>query len=156
MRALIAALAAAALGVAAIPAEVARADGHGSGIAKVYESDDSFEDTRDALVDVIIDRGLVITYHAYVSNMLERTSEAVGASGSRLDNGEGLFFCQAGLTHELLEESKHNIVLCPYVVYVYEEDSEVYLSYRRSGGKAGSGGAKLDAYLDGLVREALE
>ncbi len=149
------ALAVAAIAGAAAPA---LAEGMKRGDAVVHKTHESFEDTRDNVVDAVIDRGMVVTYHAYIANMLERTSDAVGAGSSKIEEGEGIFFCQASLTHDLLKESLHNIVHCPYAIYIYEgeDDDDVYVAYRKAGRNAGPAARKVDAMLAEIVEEALD
>ena len=122
----------------------------------VRQSPYSYEDTRDEIIDAVISRGLVVSYHSHISDMLERTSDAVG-NGSNIASAEGIFFCQAALTHELLQEDIHNIVNCPYGVYIYQgkDDGAVNVSYRKVEGDSPAV-EQVNALLADIVQQVIE
>lgn len=132
-----------------------------------YSKKAKFETVRDDLKDAIINRGYVVDFVGHFNAMMTRTAEAVGsvtASGkSPYSNAQYMQFCAAQLTHEAIQADTQNIANCPYIVFVYEiayEPGIVHVGYRRPA--PGSNKAsrmvnkKIDALLDGIVKEAIK
>lgn len=127
------------------------------GSAIVTTTDKSFKDARESLVFAIEGRGLVISYVSHASDMLSRTAEAVGVSDPVYDQAEILLFCKADLSHTLVAENPHDLVLCPYGIAVYTlagNPDQAFYSYRNPVGTS-------DAYqpvvelLNSIIEEAL-
>ena len=123
----------------------------------VIQSPHSYEDTRDQAEEAIIERGLVLTYHAYISDMLERTADVSGDPAPAFAHAEGFFFCQVSISHDLLHEDIHNIAHCPNGIYVYQgRDSDtVHVSYRRLDGDSDTI-AKVNDLLEQIAQQAVE
>jgi hypothetical protein len=99
----------------------------------VYPTKGAYLDVRADLVDAIESRGLVVSYIAHTANMLQRTSDAVGAIDRTYDYGDTLLFCSAELTHKLTAANPHHMPLCPYSISAYVlagEPGIVYLAIR--------------------------
>lgn len=98
----------------------------------------SFEDTRDAVVMAIENRGLVISYISHIGDMLERTGVDVGASRRVYGQAQIVEFCSARLSRQMVERDPHNIVFCPFAISVYTLPGEpgTWVSYRRPSGAA--------------------
>jgi len=98
-----------------------------------------FEDTRDAVVMAIENRGLVINYVSHIADMLQRTGADIGASRQIFAKAEIIEFCSAKLSRQMMEADPHNIVLCPFAISIYTlpgEPNATWLSYRKPQGSA--------------------
>lgn len=99
----------------------------------------SFEDTREAIVMAIENRGLVINYVSHIGDMLERTGADIGASRKVFAQAEIIEFCSARLSRQMMEIDPHNIVLCPFAISIYTlpgDTRSTWVAYRRPGGQA--------------------
>ena len=99
----------------------------------------SFEDTRDAVVMAIENRGLVINYVSHIADMLQRTGADIGASRQIFAKAEIIEFCSAKLSRQMMEADPHNIVLCPFAISIYTlpgEPNATWVSYRKPQGSA--------------------
>ena len=99
----------------------------------------SFDDTKDAIVLAIENRGLVINYTSHLADMLARTGADIGATRQIYGKAEIIEFCSAGLSRKMLEIDPHNIVLCPFAIAIYTlpgDTSGTWISYRQPSGPA--------------------
>ncbi|HHJ20153.1 MAG TPA: DUF302 domain-containing protein [Gammaproteobacteria bacterium] len=129
------------------------------GMAKVYSVKSDFESAKDALLDAIQGRGMVVSYTSHADAMLGRTAGAVGATELVYKHAEILLFCKADLSHNLVAASPHNIVMCPYSIAVYETKDEpgvVYYSYRSADDSKIPAVKLIQKLLDSVVNEAIE
>jgi len=152
-----------ALGIAASSADAASQLGY-----KSLQKKGSFEGVEFELKDAIVNRGFTIDYIGHLGAMLERTSEAVGSTtelGGKSPYKHAKFyqFCSAKLTHEVVSANPLNIAICPYVVFIFELDSNpgtIHVGYRRpiAGPSAVVKKAvdKVEALLDEIVSEAAQ
>lgn len=100
---------------------------------QIFSTIATFEDAKDDLLMAIEDKGLVVSYTSHAKLMFDRTKNVTGAKIPVYDNGEIILFCKADLSHDLVEENPHNIILCPYAIAIYvlhTEPERVYLSFR--------------------------
>ncbi len=91
---------------------------------------------REAVVEVIESRGLVVNGVLPVGRMLERTAGDLGKTGGSPVNAEIIQFCSARLAWRLVEEDPAQIALCPFSIVLYavgREAGKVFLSYRSPG-----------------------
>ena len=98
-----------------------------------------FEDTRDAVVMAIENRGLVINYVSHIADMLQRTGADIGASRQIFAQAEIIEFCSAKLSRQMMEADPHNIVLCPFAISIYTLPGDpdiAWISYRKPQGSA--------------------
>lgn len=98
-----------------------------------------FEDTRDAIVMAIENRGLVINYVSHIADMLQRTGADIGASRQIFAKAEIIEFCSAKLSRQMMEADPQNIVLCPFAISIYTlpgETNTTWVSYRKPQGGA--------------------
>ena len=94
-----------------------------------------FDDCRDALLDEIAGRGIVLTFHAHVSDMLARTAAATGTAAPVYRNAEIVGFCKADVSAAMLAANPDNIAHCPQAIMVYEladESGIIRIAYRKS------------------------
>lgn len=115
----------------------------------------SFEDTREAIVMAIENRGLVINYVSHIGDMLERTGIDMGASRRIYGQAQIVEFCSAHLSRQMMELDPHNIVLCPFAMSIYTLPGEpgTWVSYRRPTGAA----ARLaEPLLKAIAAEAMQ
>ncbi len=127
---------------------------------KTYSTKSNFDDVTADVEDAIINRGFVIDYHGFISDMLKRTRKDVGGSKEIFKEAEYYQFCSAKLSREMMEVDPLNIGYCPYIIHVFEtamEPGVVHVGYRPIDG-SGTGDAKealeaIDKLLHGIVRD---
>jgi hypothetical protein len=133
---------------------------------KALKKKAKFADVEFDLKDAIVNRGLVIDYEGFLGKMLSRTEQAVGGgSGAKSPYRKAKYFqfCSAKLTHDVVSANPLNISICPYVVFIFELESEpgtIHVGYRRpfAGPSAATRKAvdKVEALLLAIVTEAAE
>ena len=130
-------------------------------VAKIYEKRGAFEEVRQDVADAIINRGFVIDYTARIGDMLRRTAKDLGAEKEVYTAAEAVHFCSAKLSREMVEADPANIVLCPYILVVYElagKPGIIYVAYRRMPvGKSEQGKkalAEVERVLDEIASKA--
>ncbi|WP_153129970.1 DUF302 domain-containing protein [Dechloromonas hortensis] len=114
----------------------------------------SFEETREAIVLGIENRGLVVNYTAHIADMLARTGADLGTNRPVFAKAEIIEFCSAGLSRRMMEADPHNIVLCPFSIAVYAlpgETAHTWVAYRKPQGKAAPA---IEALLGEIAGEA--
>lgn len=114
----------------------------------------SFEETKDAVVLAIENRGLVINYTAHMADMLARTGADLGATRQIFGQAEVIEFCSASLSRKMLEIDPHNIVLCPFAIAIYTlpgDSAGTWVGYRRPPGAAA---ALVEPLLRDIATEA--
>ncbi len=130
---------------------------------RLYTVAGSFEDVRDDVEMAITDRGMKINNVSHIGNMLARTGKDIGASKQIFEQAEALEFCSAVVSRRMMEADPHNIVFCPYIIYVYTlpgEKNRVYVAYRRPPrvGSAESRAAleTVEKLLQGIIADAIQ
>ena len=116
--------------------------------------DTNFDDTRDAIVSAIENRGLVINNISHLGDMLKRTGADLGATRQIFRQAEIIQFCSAVLSRRMMEADPHDIVLCPFSIAVYTlpgEQGGTWVAYRRPPGAAA---AIIDPLLSEIAAEA--
>lgn len=101
---------------------------------KRFQTRGEFNEVKEFLLQSIAGKGIKISSTSYISNMLQRTREDVGANKDIFKNAEAIGFCSARLSREMMETNPHNIVFCPYTIVIYElavKPGTIYLGYRR-------------------------
>lgn len=102
-------------------------------VTRVVE-DGVFAETLLMVKEGIVGRGINISNTLQSADMLERTGPAFGIDKPLLKNGEMVEFCSARISHDLIQADINNIVLCPFVISVYEltaEPGRIYMSFRK-------------------------
>lgn len=120
-----------------------------------YETSTAFKDVAADLEDAIINRGYVIDHHSYVSDMLKRTADDVGATKTLYRDAEFMQFCSAVVSRAAMEADIDNIAYCPYVLFVYEAEANpgtVVVGFRRL--PAGDGRDQVNTLLEEIAKEA--
>jgi uncharacterized protein (DUF302 family) len=128
-----------------------------------YSKQAKFEDVRDDLRLAIEGKGLVIDYHSFVNQMIERTGKDLGSTRKVYVDAQAFVFCSAALSRKMMEADAANAAMCPYSVMVYataQEPDKVFVTYRRPWRPDGSAASKaalkeVEALLDGIARTAL-
>lgn len=132
-----------------------------------FEKQGNFADVFQDLSDAIINRGFVIDFVGHVDTMLERTSDvskSVTETGSRTPylNAKYIQFCSAKLTHEAVSANPYNVVICPHVIFAFEDKTKpgrIVVGYRRPvpgpSRLSKRAFAKVDDVLMGIINEAL-
>jgi len=120
-----------------------------------------FADIKAFLTSAIEEHGLTISHISHVSDMLQRTGEAVGDTTAIYRQAEAVEFCSATLSREMMQANPHNIVFCPFSILIYElanSPGTTYLAYRRPfyhvEGKNESPQHKIDELLSGIIEDA--
>lgn len=114
----------------------------------------NFDETREAIVMAIENRGLVVNYVSHIGDMLARTGADIGASRQVFTRAEIIEFCSASLSRQMMEIDPHNIVLCPFAISIYTlpgDAATTWVSYRRPGGPASS---LVEPLLQAITEEA--
>lgn len=101
----------------------------------VYETDSTFHDLRNGVLDAITEQGMRVAFEADSKHMLDRTGRDLGyKDGSVYDTGaEIIEFCKADLSHELSQANPHYISFCPFAIAVYDlkdKPGKAYISFR--------------------------
>jgi uncharacterized protein (DUF302 family) len=125
-------------------------------VAKIYEKRGAFEDVRQDVADAIINRGFVIDYTARIGEMLRRTGKDLGAEKEVYTAADAIHFCSAKLSREMVEADPANIVLCPYILVVYElagKPGIVHVAYRRMPVAPSERGKKALAGIEKVLDE---
>ena len=99
----------------------------------VFKTRGDFQDVRDSVVMAIEGKGLRITHHNMIADMLERTGKDLGTTRKIYDYAEQFEFCSATVSRKMLEVDPHAMVLCPYIISVYKipDDPNIYIAYRK-------------------------
>ncbi len=128
-----------------------------------YSKKAKFEDVRDDLKLAIEGKGLVVDYHSFINQMIERTGKDVGSTRKIYVDVQAFVFCSAALSRKTMEADPANAAMCPYSITVYAtavEPDKVFVAYRRPWRSDGSAASKaalreVEALLDGIARTAL-
>ena len=87
--------------------------------------------------NAVAGHGIKINNISYIGKMLKRTAKDLGATEEIFHDAVAIEFCSATLSRNMMQTNPHNIVFCPYIIYVYtlpEQPETVYVSYRRLDG----------------------
>lgn len=92
-----------------------------------------FAEVRDAVQMAIEGQGLNINHTNQIAGMLERTGKDLGATRKVYAHAEQFEFCSAKLSRAMMEADPHAIVMCPYIVSVYQlpDSPEVHIAFRK-------------------------
>jgi len=128
-----------------------------------YSKKAKFQDVRDDLKLAIESKGLVIDYHAFINQMIERTGKDVGSTRKVYVDVQAFVFCSAALSRKMMEADPANAAMCPYSITVYATASDpdkIVVAYRRpwrpDGSPASQAALKeVAALLDAIARTAL-
>ena len=102
-----------------------------------YKIEDSFENVKMDIENAVAGHGIKINNISYIGKMLKRTAKDLGATEEIFHDAVAIEFCSATLSRNMMQTNPHNIVFCPYIIYVYtlpEQPETVYVSYRRLDG----------------------
>jgi uncharacterized protein (DUF302 family) len=128
-----------------------------------YAVKGDFNDTKAFLTSTIEGRGIKISSVLHISDMLQRTGEAVGDTTPIYKHAEAIEFCSASLSRQMMLANPHNIVFCPFSILIYElanSPGTIYLAYRRPfdrlEGKTDASRTKIDELLRGIVEETVK
>ena len=128
----------------------------------VFTTTGNFDDVKTYITDEIKNRGLVVNNISHIGNMLERTGKDMGIGKKIYIKAEALEFCSATISRKMMEADPHNIVMCPYIIFIYvlpNEAEKVYISYRRpvaDGSPAVKESLKgVEDLLQGIIKDAL-
>lgn len=127
----------------------------------IYSKQGQFEEVRDALGEALTNRGLVVSYHARIGEMLARTGKDIGADRVVYRHAEAFEFCSAALSRALMEADPTAIAYCPFTVFVYElpaSPGKIHVGYRPppTDNAIAKPGRAIRQLLDELAREAVK
>lgn len=121
-----------------------------------------FRDINDSVKQAIEGRGIHIAHTLPVSDMLNRTGDDYGIEEDVFIHAETVEFCDARLSHELVQENPENILLCPFTISIYvlkNDPDHVHLSYRRPFALPDDDSRsliqKMVQLMDGVISEAI-
>lgn len=92
-----------------------------------------FKEVRDVVRQAIEGRGINIAHILSASDMLNRTGEDYGIKENVFIQAETVEFCDARISHHLVQANPENILLCPFILSIYvltTDPDHVHLSYR--------------------------
>lgn len=123
-------------------------------LAQQYWVQRDYSEVRAAVVDAIESEGLVLGNVLPFSEMLARTAEAVGRTGSPLLHAEVLQFCSARIAWQLVEESPAQLALCPmsFAISQVAPGQLILLSWRLPQGNS-PGQRQVRALYRGLLKK---
>ena len=128
-----------------------------------YRVTAEFSELEAFLKDAIAEQGIKISNISHIGNMLARTGQDIGSAKPVYRHGKAIEFCSAKLSRLMLESNPHDIIFCPYIIYIYElstEPNQVYLAYRRlrynTGNAANPVFAQIEALLDEIIANVSE
>jgi uncharacterized protein (DUF302 family) len=122
----------------------------------------SYNDTLQAVKQIIEGRGINIAHTLPPSEMLQRTGPAFGITQPVLKDGEIIEFCSAKISHQLILANPENISLCPFTVSVYvlnADPGNVRLTFRKPFVIDDASREAVDAMTElvrGIIDEAAE
>lgn len=130
---------------------------------KRYTAFGDFDGIKAFLISAIEDRGIKINNISHISNMLQRTGADVGDTKVIYSHAEAIEFCSAALSRQMMRANPHNIVFCPYIVFIYEladDTGTIFLAYRRPfyrlGDENDASLSKVDELLSNIIEEVVE
>lgn len=100
----------------------------------VYTAKGDFGFIRDSVAAAVEGKGLKINHFNKISEMLDNTGGAVGDTQKIYLNAEQMEFCSATLSRQMLGADPHSLVMCPYIISVYNlptDPNTIYVSYRK-------------------------
>lgn len=129
---------------------------------RLFSVEGDYVDVREDLELAITERGMIINNVSHIGKMLARTRKDVGAGKQVFIEAEALEFCSSVISRRMMEADPHNIVFCPYIIYVYvipNEKNRVYVAYRQPS-IVGSPASKkalqgVEALLQGIVADVV-
>jgi len=78
-----------------------------------------------------------INFNSYVIvhelNLAKSTKAVADALGEKVvvKNGINLLICKTSFTLEMHQENIHNMIFCPMVISIYEDETSNYISFRK-------------------------
>lgn len=113
---------------------------------------------RDALVEAVEAKGLVLDPPSRFGEMLKRTGPDLGMGASVYEQAEVFHFCSARIAWTLAQEDPRNAAMCPLSIALYALPPQpgkaptVYATYRAPG-DATPGQRQAEALLRAIVAD---
>jgi len=108
-------------------------DGRAQAHMKHYSVTGTFDDVLEYIKLAISEKGIKINTIAHIAEMLERTGKDVGATKQVYLHGQAVEFCSATISRAMMEADPHQIIYCPYIIYIYvlpDKPETVHVAYR--------------------------
>ena len=124
-------------------------------LVTTHEVEGAFADVAADLEDAIVNRGYLIDYRGHIGDMLKRTASDVGSEKQLYRDAQFVQFCSAVVSRRAMEADIGNIAFCPYILFVYEAESDpgtVVVGFRRL--PEGDGRDEVNALLEEIASEA--
>jgi len=99
-----------------------------------YKIEDSFENVKLDIEAAVAAQGIKINNISYIGKMLKRTAKDLGATQEIFHDAVAIEFCSATVSRNMMQTNPHNIIFCPYIIYIYAlplKPDTVYVAYRR-------------------------
>lgn len=129
----------------------------------VYTAKGDFGFIRDSVAAAVEGKGLKINHFNKISEMLDNTSAAVGDTKKIYLNAEQMEFCSATLSRQMMQADPHNVVMCPYIISVYNlpaDPNTIYVSYRKlplgSTPKSRAALRAVDTLYKNIIKEGIQ
>jgi len=116
------------------PVNTAAAKADKSDVSDVFSIKGDFDEVKEDLVRAIEGKGIVVSYIAHASSMLNRTAETLKIKKQVYHKAEIILFCKSEISHRLVQVDPHNLILCPYPVAIYSLSAQpdmIYLAIRK-------------------------
>ena len=127
----------------------------------VYSAEGGFTDAKEALLNSIVEQGIVLSNELHASDMLNRTAPDLGISENVYLHAATFEFCSSILSHALVARDPANMMTCPYAIGIYvltRQPDTVHMAFRKPQGTPGSEETtdKIEKLLDQIIGGALE
>ena len=127
----------------------------------IYSAEGDFADAKEALLNAIVEQGIVLSNELHASDMLNRTGPDLGITENVFLHAATFEFCSSILSHALVAQDPANIMACPYAIGLYQLSKQpdmVHMAFRVPQGVPGSEEttAKIQQLLETIIGSALE
>lgn len=124
-----------------------------------YSVEGDFEEVKEMLTMAITDQGLKVSGVLHISDMLDRTQEAVRGGMKIYAKAESIEFCSAKISHLMVQADPLNITICPFTIAIFslaDAPEQLYLAFRNPKlmGDDHEAEQQVFKFLDGIAREA--
>jgi uncharacterized protein (DUF302 family) len=126
-----------------------------------YEVEEEFEEVKELITDAITEQGLIVTNTLHISDMLNRTADALGIDKPVYKKAESIEFCSAKISHAMTQADPRNLVVCPFTIAIYvlpAMPEQVHIAFSNPNILGGEQGASklVFSFLDEIAKAGLE
>lgn len=127
----------------------------------VYTAENDFETTLENVKEAIISRGMIISDTLHIQDLLQRTKDDLGFKHTVYRQAVSVEFCNAKLSHQMVQADPSNLVTCPFIISVYvraDDPQTTHIAFKKPHlvGEATKVSEDIFALHDEIIQEALE